>query len=245
MKYIINRCSLINRHPFIHRCISTICFACEKIIKNHKILEHKITEIIHHLFINGYCFMIKDTYQIIEYNHCKITDNYTFQCGSHNSISYEKEQIFIFTLNHLGISPIDGALKHSEILNTIQEYLLAIVKNGGRPSGIFSVSQFTSDEQKARTRDSINTVLSNIGNKGLAAIVEGEYQWQNIGISPRELQILDIHNEQCKMICTYFQIPPILMGFEDRIYNNNYETSRAIFIEDFIEPLVQSIIKII
>jgi HK97 family phage portal protein len=190
--------------------------------------------------------MVKNTHEIIEYNHCKIVDDnlYTFQSSGYNTISYQKDEIYIFTLNHLGISPVDGALKHSEILNTIQEYLLAIVKNGGRPSGIFSVSQFTSDEQKVRTRESINTVLSNIGNKGLAAIVEGEYQWQNIGISPRELQILDINHEQCKMICTYFQIPPILLGFEDRIYNNNYETARTLFMEDFIEPLIKSLLKI-
>ncbi len=241
MKYFFNQSSLIAKHSILYRCVSEIYYTCQSVLMSnklninpHKILKNQTNILVYHLLSNGCCFIHKESKTVVEYTHMQEKEHqYIFHYDGKETI-YSHKNIQRICLDYGLFNPLDSCKKNVEILLSIDEYMAAIVRNGGRPSGIFSVSQFTSDDQKNKIRDSIQTVLKNIGNKGLAAVVEGDYQWQNLGISPKELQILDIQNAQCKMLCKCFHIPPILMGFEDQTYTSNYTAARDHFIENFI-----------
>lgn len=240
MKYTNNKCFLLRRHTFINRCMYAIYLLC-KTVSNHKIFENSVA--IYHLLTNGICFIVKENTTVIEYDYIKTDDEYHHVYHNNIHTSYKISDITIVKLNYLDISFLDGAIKHSNILNAINNYWESIVNNGGRPSGIFSISQFSSDEQRIRTKESINTVLNNIGNRGLAAVVEGEYQWKNLGISPKDLQILEIYNVQFEMICAHFHIAPIIIRFEEQTHVGNYKEAREQCVKDFITPLTNDILK--
>lgn len=246
--YISNKCNLVTKHPIIYRCISEIYYAFQSILidtKNkflpNKILKKYTNTIIYHLLSNGCCFVNIKNKTVVEYDYYKLEDKIHTFTHKNKTFKHSLDNIHTIHLDYLTFNPLQTAMKHLEILTLIDEYTLHHVKNGGRPAGIFSIPQFTSDEQKNKIKHSIHSVLQNVGNKGSAAVVEGEYQWQNIGLGPREIQILDIKNALCKMICMCFHIPPILMGFEDRTYTSNYEASYKRFITGFIEPLMYNI----
>lgn len=232
----INKCSYLKQHPMIFKCISIITFL---IIKHNKNNINQIEEIITHLLMNGQCFINHDE-QIISYDNVTIEKNKYYKFTL-NDKSHITNKVRMITLNHQIISPFDLSLKFSNTLNIIHQYINNIVKTGGRPSGIFSINNLGSQNNKDEIKQKLYHFLSNLGNQNTSMVIEGNYQWQNLGSTPNEIQILDIQKEMYRSICMCFNIPPVLTGTEEKVYTSNHTSTRKQFTEDYILPLYEMI----
>lgn len=237
-EYITNKYYLLHQHSLIFRCISTIVLL---MIKNNKNDISNIDEITSHLLVNGQCFINIDK-QVIQYDSLQIENNKYYKFNYKNNVTHLSNVKRIF-LNHLRISPFELAIKFSNTLNIIHSYINNIVKNGGRPSGVFSINNLGPQSNKDEIRQALSSFLTNLGTNNSSMIIEGGYQWQNLGTTPRELQILDIQKDLSKSICMCFNIPPVLMGIEEKVYTNNYNSARNQFNEDFVIPMYTQIIN--
>ena len=233
---IINKCNTLNQHSLIFRCISAIIFLA---IKNNINNINNIDEIITHLLVNGQCFLTNDK-EVIQYENVSI-ENGKYYKFTHKNQTKSLSNVNRIFLNHMKISPFDLAIKFSNTLNVIHNYINSIIKNGGRPSGVFSINHSGPQYHKDEIKQALSGFLANLGTNNSSMIIEGGYQWQNLGTTPRELQILDIQKDISKSICMCFNIPPVLMGIEEKVYTNNYNSARQQFNEDFIVPMYTKI----
>ena len=65
--------------------------------------------------------------------------------------------------------------------------------------------------------------------------------WQQMSLSPAEMDFINSRKFTREEICTIFQVPPPMIGIQDRMTYNNIETARKIFWMDTVTPLLEDI----
>ena len=72
-------------------------------------------------------------------------------------------------------------------------------------------------------------------------LLEGGYEWQEMGLSPKDLDFAEAQNTIAREIVQAFGVPPILVGIRGDASFNNYREARAHFWEDTVLPLAELI----
>ena len=139
------------------------------------------------------------------------------------------------------LSPLEPATNIIEAYIAVSEYIIAIIQNGGRPSGILSHNEFLTPNKKKEVQGELKELYKNLGLNGSIAIIEGEYKWEQIGVSPEKLQLLETKTNLAREISSLLGVPPILTGIVDATFTN-YREARLYFLHETVEPLVQDII---
>lgn len=244
-------------NPIIFKCISFLAKSLLSINIKHDLnlnenWENFIQKIIINLLITGNCYIEKSTLNVIQ-NYSEIILLFNpntqiiqkYKMLKHNKwLEFPAENIIhIKYSEYYPISPMEVAYKHIEGYNSVLNYIIALVQNGGRPSGILSLQGFQSKEIREKNRRALQEMYKTINSKGDVAIIEGDdYKWEQIGTSPEKLQIIELQLFFAKSICFSFNISPILVGLEDATHSN-YEEIREEFLEDYVRPFLKSIIN--
>jgi HK97 family phage portal protein len=88
-------------------------------------------------------------------------------------------------------------------------------KNGLLPTTGFKYPKVLKDTQRADAREAIET-LSGAANAGKPIILEADMDTVQIGISPRDAQLLDSRQMSAEEICSLFGVPPTMIGRGDK-----------------------------
>ena len=147
-----------------------------------------------------------------------------------------------------GLSPIEAALQSIHLHNTVARHNLSLLKNGGRPSGALFVNtssgQPLSTEQKQDLRESLREIHQGTQNAGQIMILEGgNCQWQEMGMSPKDMDFNEGHNMAAREIAQVFGVPPMLVGIPGDATFSNYKEARFHLWEDTILPLLNRLIN--
>ncbi|MCP5940254.1 phage portal protein, partial [Klebsiella pneumoniae] len=76
---------------------------------------------------------------------------------------------------------------------------LALMQNGGRPSGALLVKpgphgQTLTTEQRKTLREDLKDLYEGTKNAGRMMIIEGECEWKEMGLSPKDLDFIEGKN---------------------------------------------------
>lgn len=233
------------KNPVVNSVINLIVNTVntKNIILNEKIdqyniinfLNNNIQPILLDLLITGNCFIIKESnlLHILRNKHISIaTDDQQINVISYkdliNQKKIPKENVLHLKLNNpkhriLGVTPLMSLQLTIETHNSISNYMYKFIENGGRPSGIISYKDIISPSQKEGIRRELLSMHSKIGKEGSIGVLEGEFSWQQIGSSPKDINIIEIKQDLEKTICHSLGIPPILLGIIDAKFNNYNE----------------------
>lgn len=182
---------------------------------------------------------------------------YEYRVGNHKK-RYDvdmlsgKSQILHIKLFHplhdwYGLSPIEAAACSIDQHNAVSNHNLALLQNGGRPSGAFIIkpnnhSMPLSDQQRNQLREDISHLYEGGKNAGRIMIMEGDFAWQDMGLSPKDLDFISGKCVSAREICQAFGVPPMLAGIPGDATFANYKEARFHLWEDNILPLLDHLV---
>lgn len=180
---------------------------------------------------------------------------YAYQKGKEKKIvalsDHATRILHIKTFNPLndwyGMSPIEAAARAIDQHNAVGEHNLAILQNGGRPSGALLVrpsehGQTLTQEQRDALRYDLSRLYEGVDNAGRIMILEGNCEWKEMGFSPKDLDFHEGKKISAREITQAFGVPPILVGLTENATFSNYKEARLHFWEDTLIPLLNSFI---
>lgn len=145
-----------------------------------------------------------------------------------------------------GLSPIEAAARSIDQYNAVGSHNLAILQNGGRPSGALVVGHKSniknlSHEQRDLLREDVHRFYEGTSNAGRVMVLEGDFEWKEMGLSPKDLDFIDGKKMSAREIAQAYGIPPMLVGIQGDATYANYKEARFHLWEDTILPLLDSI----
>lgn len=141
-----------------------------------------------------------------------------------------------------GMSPIEAAATAIDQHNAVGGHNLALLQNGGRPSGALMVKQpqgmAMGQEQREVLRQDLKHAYEGATNAGRVLVLEGDFEWQEMGLSPKDLDFIEGKNLSAREIAQAYGVPPMLVGVPGDATFANYKEARFHMWEDTILPLL-------
>ncbi len=216
-----------------------------------------------YLLLNGNCYVsaIRDSLGNIKEIHAlrpdrirvipgerSIPKGYEYIVGSHkeffkideNTGSSDILHIKLFnpTDDWYGLSPIKVAIKSIRQHNAITEQNISFLRNGGRPSGALIYKSNLDSIRRESLRNDLKRAYEGGKNAGKILLLEGDFEWKEMGLSPKDLDFTSGKSLSSKEIALAFGIPPILIGEMSSATFSNYKEARYNFWEETVIPLL-------
>ena len=196
--------------------------------------------------LNSYEVEVKtprnDPYQIERYEHK----------SDHSGVCYKYpvdaltglSRIFHYHSYHplypnKGLSPLDPAAYSVDIHNEGSRWNLNLLKNSAAPSGIFSTDESLTDNTVSRLYEMIKRYFTGSKNSGKAIVLDSGLKFQQLGLSPKEMDFAESLDITARNIASAFGVPFALISPEGSTYNNQTD-SRMSFYENTVIPLLAS-----
>ena len=95
-----------------------------------------------------------------------------------------------------GMSPIEAAAHAIDQHNAVASHNLSLLQNGGRPSGALQFrpghdGELLSEKQRQDLRQDLLSAVEGASNSGRILILEGDFQWKEMGLSPKDLDFIE------------------------------------------------------
>ncbi len=147
-----------------------------------------------------------------------------------------------------GLSVLGSGKMQISQLNEGARWNANTLKNGMRPTGAFIYApkdqmgrSLTSDQRKQLKQD-IDDHISGGQNAGKPLILDGGLTWQEMSISPKDLEWLEGLRDAARVICFLMGYPPIMLGIPGDATYKNYNEARMSFYQDTAIPLMDSLL---
>jgi HK97 family phage portal protein len=145
-----------------------------------------------------------------------------------------------------GMSPIEAAAHSIDQHNAVAGHNLALLQNGARPSGAFIMKpdcdgNILTAEQRSTLRQDLKDVYESQRNAGRIMILEGDFDWKEMGISPKDLDFIEGKYLSAREIAQVYGVPPMLVGVPGDATFSNYKEARYHLWEDTILPHLEMI----
>lgn len=174
---------------------------------------------------------------------------YTVGLESKTWTGSEKGQIrhiktFHPTNDWYGMSPVEAAAYDIDIHNATLAWNKALLDNRAQPSGALvyepkrdTAPDYLPEEQFLRLKQEITEKYTGTSNAGKPLLLEGGLRWQQLGLSPQDMDYINSKNTTARDICMAFGVPPQLLGIPgDNTYSNMAEARMALW-EQTVLPL--------
>ena len=145
-----------------------------------------------------------------------------------------------------GQSPLEAAARAVDLRNAADDHNNALLHNGARPSGALVYDprdKTTSDRLKPDQFDRLKTQMEEqyqgAGNAGRPMLLEGGLRWEQMGLSPIDLDFLNAKNTSSRDISLAFGVPPQLLGIPGDSTFSNYQEARLALWEETVIPLLK------
>ena len=148
-----------------------------------------------------------------------------------------------------GMSPIMSSSIDIDQHNLANKHNVNLLQNGARPSGavVFKPKDETgaqiqlSDTQRNQLMSDLTQRFSGTGNAGKPMLLEGDFDWKEMGLSPKDMDFIQLKNMSAEDIALIFGVPSQLIGIPDaHTYSNFAEAKLALYNETII-PLLDRI----
>lgn len=137
-----------------------------------------------------------------------------------------------------GMSPIEVAMSSIQQNNAIALQNTSFLQNGGRPSGALMYKHMLDSNKRNELKHDLKALYEGGRNAGKILLLEGDFQWKEMGLSPKDLDFTAGKELSAKEIALAFGVPPILIGIMNSATFSNYKEARYNFWEETVIPLL-------
>ena len=143
-----------------------------------------------------------------------------------------------------GLSNVEAGAYAIDQHNQAASWNQALLQNSARPSGAIVYKNnegVLSDDQYQRLKSEVEDKYSGSRSAGKPMLLEGGLEWQEMGLSPKDMDWLEGKNGSARDIALAFGVPSQLLGIPgDATYSNMQEARLALW-EQTILPLADEI----
>jgi len=145
-----------------------------------------------------------------------------------------------------GLSPMSAAAIEVDQHNMSGKHNINLLSNGARPSGavVFKpqddagISVNLTESQRQQLLTDLNNRFSGTANAGRPLLLEGDFDWKEMGLSPKDMDFLNLKHMAATDIAMCFGVPSQLVGVPDaQTYANVAEARLALYEETIIPHL--------
>lgn len=137
-----------------------------------------------------------------------------------------------------GASPLEVAMGSINQHNAIAQQNTSFLKNGGRPSGALMYKSSLDRTKRDELKSNIRNLYEGGRNAGKILLLEGNFEWKEMGLSPKDLDFISGKELSAKEIALAFGVPSILIGSMASATFSNYKEARYTFWEETLIPLL-------
>lgn len=163
---------------------------------------------------------------------------------------YAAENIWhikLFGNGVVGLSPLAYARNSIGIAIAADNRVTKIFSNGAKPSGVLSIDKTLTKEQRAQVRLSFAELEE--GNEDRLFVLEAGMQYQQVSMSPQDVELLESRRFQIEDIGRFFGVPSILLNQtfgQSSLGSNVYEILSAFYklnLRPYLEKFEESILR--
>lgn len=143
-----------------------------------------------------------------------------------------------------GLSSVEAAAFSIDQHNQAAAWNKSLLENAARPSGALIVKNNgpyegnLSNEQYDRLKEQMEDVFMGSKNSGRPMLIEGGLEWQEMSLTPKDMDFIEAKNSAARDIALALGVPPQLLGIPgDNTYSNMQEARLALW-EETIIPLL-------
>ena len=137
-----------------------------------------------------------------------------------------------------GLSPIEVAARGIDNDNAANAWNNALLNNGARPSGALVTEDILTDAQYENLRNELDKSYRGANNAGKPLLLEGGLKWQEMSLSPKDMDFIAAKKWSVLEICAAFGVPPEIVGYgEQKTFSNYQEARKALYIEAVLPML--------
>ncbi|MEK6734182.1 MAG: phage portal protein [Pseudomonadota bacterium] len=143
-----------------------------------------------------------------------------------------------------GLSSVEAAAFSIDQHNQAAAWNKSLLENAARPSGALIVKNNSSyegvlsDDQYNRLKEQMDDVFTGSKNSGRPMLIEGGLEWQEMSLTPKDMDFIEAKNSAARDIALALGVPPQLLGIPgDNTYSNMQEARLALW-EETIIPLL-------
>lgn len=112
---------------------------------------------------------------------------------------------------NVGMSPLDYMRASAGLSIKSQNHMQKTFRNNGRRAGIlYTGGHILKPEQRQQTREKFNAIAN--GTENELHILEGEFKYEPLGMSPGDIQLLETRKFSVQDLCRWFGVPSILVN---------------------------------
>lgn len=144
-----------------------------------------------------------------------------------------------------GLAPLEAAAIAVDAHNESSRWNLALIQNGGTPSGVLyqeDAGHMLTESQFKALKDQVENQYTGAMNAGRPLLLEGGLKWQDMGLSPKDMDWVSAKNMNAREIALAFGVPPQMLGIPDAQTYSNYSEARQSLWEDTVILLAQDIV---
>jgi len=177
-----------------------------------------------------------DRVKVIPGDSLGLVKGYTYSSGSTKEDFFEGEILHMRSFHPLddwyGLSPIEVAARGIDIQNMSLAWNYKLLQNDARPSGSLVTEKGLDDEQRDRLKEDIKTEYGGFENAGRPLLLEAGMKWEQMSLSPKEMDWLNLDKVTLRKICTVFNLAPELLGdTEQKKFSNYQEARKSLYLE--------------
>ena len=139
--------------------------------------------------------------------------NPIYQCQINGQkVEYSEKEIWhvkLFGTGLMGMSPIAYGAQSIGIGLAGNDKTSRLMSNGAKPTGALKTDKYLKKEQRDVLRGELDILIN--GDDGDLAVLEGGMQFEQISLTPEDLELIEIRKMSVEEACRYFGVPPILV----------------------------------
>lgn len=150
---------------------------------------------------------------------------------------------FHATDDYYGLSPLEVGRRTFDMDNATTDWNTSLVQNHAAPSGFLTADRQVSEPEYNRLKRAMRRMFGGIKNAGKAHLLEGGLKWQQMGLSPKDVDFINSRKMSREELCAIYGVPPQIVGIQDHSTYANYSEARQAFYMDTVLPLLDKLLS--
>jgi HK97 family phage portal protein len=109
----------------------------------------------------------------------------------------------------IGMPKLDLMQSSTAELLDAQDHASQTFSNGGKPTGVLMLDSVLKAEQRKQLQESFSDLA--LGSSSKLRVLEANMKYQQLSMSPADLQLLEARKYGTEEICRWFDVPPVLI----------------------------------
>lgn len=136
---------------------------------------------------------------------------YEYRIGADVAVIAEENVLHLKDLGNgtIGLPRLDYMKASTTEAQRSQSHATKTFTNGGKPSGILMTDKKLKDDQRDAVRKNFAEMTN--GPYSRLHVLESEFKFQQLTMSPEDIQLLESRRFTIEEICRWFDVPPVLV----------------------------------